>query len=185
MNKYLIIKGFESKLNNTILDFIKGMVGFVKIKYDEDLIIVNYDNYELQNMKDALESLLYDLNAQFKFLIVEDKNEEEFNDVLNKIKPHFNFELKDNVYDLKEFIFENVEYSKEFKELILKNFIYDYDFQNAIKKFIENNMNVLKTSKILYMHRNTLINKLDRFNQITGYDPKEFKDAYVLYTILK
>ncbi|UKI48833.1 MAG: helix-turn-helix domain-containing protein [Clostridium sp.] len=31
-------------------------------------------------------------------------------------------------------------------------------------------MNVSKASKMLYLHRNTLIYKLDRFYEITGYD---------------
>jgi DNA-binding PucR family transcriptional regulator len=57
--------------------------------------------------------------------------------------------------------------------------------QNTLKVFFLNNMNVLKSSKDLYVHRNTLINKLDRFKEKTGYDPKDFKDAYLIYSLIK
>ena len=185
MNKYLVIKNPNSKLNDTICDFVKGMVGFIKIKTDEDNIIINYDNFDDDQMLDALLSLTYDIDALIKCLIISNKNEEEFEEIYLKIKKYFYYNLKSNIYTLKDFYFENVDHITEFKDLIFKRISYDYDYLEVIKKFIENNMNVLKTSKLLYMHRNTLINKLDRFHQVTGYDPKEFKDAYVLYSILK
>ena len=46
-------------------------------------------------------------------------------------------------------------------------------------------MNTLKSSKELFMHRNTLINQIEKFKEVTNFDPKEFQDAYVLYSLIK
>ena len=55
----------------------------------------------------------------------------------------------------------------------------------VLKCFLENNMNTSKTANSIYMHRNTLINKLDKFVQNTGYDIKKFNDAFIIYHLIK
>ena len=69
--------------------------------------------------------------------------------------------------------------------LVLKKYINDYDTLELLKVFFMNNMNVLKSAKLLYIHRNTLINKLARFKEDTSFDPKEFRDAYIVYSLIK
>ena len=70
-------------------------------------------------------------------------------------------------------------------EFYLKKYINDYDTLELLKVFFMNNMNVLKSAKLLYIHRNTLINKLARFKEDTSFDPKEFRDAYIVYSLIK
>lgn len=42
-------------------------------------------------------------------------------------------------------------------------------------------LNVSEAARVLYLHRNTLINRIDRIRQQTGYDPQHFLDALVLW----
>ena len=60
-----------------------------------------------------------------------------------------------------------------------------YDLIEVVKCYLENNFNLSMGAKALYMHRNTLMNKLEKFIQVTGLNVKEFKDATVAYLVIK
>ena len=47
----------------------------------------------------------------------------------------------------------------------------------TINKFFENNLNVSETSRQLYIHRNTLVYRLDKIQKSTGLDLRVFEDA--------
>lgn len=49
----------------------------------------------------------------------------------------------------------------------------------TIQKFFENNLNVSETSRQLYVHRNTLVYRLDKVQKITGLDLRIFDHAIV------
>lgn len=49
----------------------------------------------------------------------------------------------------------------------------------TIQKFFENNLNVSETSRKLYVHRNTLVYRLDKIYKLTGLDLRTFDDAIV------
>ena len=41
-----------------------------------------------------------------------------------------------------------------------------------------------QASKNLYIHRNTLTQRLDKFLQITGFDARKFMDGLLIYHLL-
>jgi len=47
----------------------------------------------------------------------------------------------------------------------------------TVKQFLDNNQNVSETSRSLYIHRNTLNYRLDKFNKLTGLDCTLFEDG--------
>ena len=47
----------------------------------------------------------------------------------------------------------------------------------TIYKFFENNLNVSETSRQLYIHRNTLVYRLDKIQKSTNLDLRNFEDA--------
>lgn len=49
----------------------------------------------------------------------------------------------------------------------------------TIQKFFENSLNVSETSRKLFVHRNTLVYRLEKIKKITGLDLREFEDAIV------
>ncbi len=49
----------------------------------------------------------------------------------------------------------------------------------TIQKFFENDLNVSKTSDKLFVHRNTLVYRLEKIKRITGLDLREFDQAIV------
>ena len=55
----------------------------------------------------------------------------------------------------------------------------DFDDETliTINKFFDNNLNVSETSRQLYIHRNTLVYRLDKLQKSTGLDLRVFEDA--------
>lgn len=55
----------------------------------------------------------------------------------------------------------------------------DFDEETlvTINKFFENSLNVSETSRQLYIHRNTLVYRLDKIQKSTGLDLRVFEDA--------
>lgn len=47
----------------------------------------------------------------------------------------------------------------------------------TIYKFFENNLNVSETARKLFVHRNTLVYRLEKIKKLTGLDLREFDDA--------
>ncbi len=54
----------------------------------------------------------------------------------------------------------------------------------TIQKFFENNLNVSETSRKLFVHRNTLVYRLEKIKRLTGLDLREFDDAIVFKVAL-
>jgi len=57
---------------------------------------------------------------------------------------------------------------------------FDEETLTTINKFFENSLNVSETSRQLYIHRNTLVYRLDKLQKQTGLDLRVFDDAITL-----
>ncbi len=60
----------------------------------------------------------------------------------------------------------------------------DHETLFTIQKFFENNLNVSETSRKLFVHRNTLVYRLEKIRKLTGLDLREFDDAIVFKVAL-
>ena len=54
---------------------------------------------------------------------------------------------------------------------------FDEETLLTIRKFFDNSLNVSETARQLYIHRNTLVYRLDKVNKATGLDLRVFEDA--------
>ena len=54
----------------------------------------------------------------------------------------------------------------------------------TIQRFFENNLNVSETSRGLFVHRNTLVYRLEKIKKLTGLDLREFDEAIVFKVAL-
>lgn len=55
----------------------------------------------------------------------------------------------------------------------------DRDLTYTINKFFENNLNVSETARHLFVHRNTLVYRLEKIRKLTGLDLRNFEDSIV------
>ena len=72
------------------------------------------------------------------------------------------------------------------KEVFKKGSIESLDQETlfTIQKFFENNLNVSETSRKLFVHRNTLVYRLEKIKKLTGLDLREFDHAIVFKVAL-
>lgn len=70
-------------------------------------------------------------------------------------------------------LFLNEVFKKESISVLDSETIY------TIQKFFENNLNVSETSRKLFVHRNTLVYRLDKIKKLIGLDLREFDDAII------
>lgn len=54
---------------------------------------------------------------------------------------------------------------------------FDEETVTTINKFFDNNLNISETARQLYVHRNTLVYRLEKLQKITGLDIRVFDDA--------
>ena len=53
----------------------------------------------------------------------------------------------------------------------------DEETLSTVYKFFENNLNVSETSRQLYIHRNTLVYRMEKLEKAIGLDMRVFEDA--------
>ena len=63
------------------------------------------------------------------------------------------------------------------------NVFKDDDFKECIDVLIKTNLNVNEASKQLFMHRNTLLNRIEKIESMTGLNLKKFEDAVTLLVL--
>ena len=60
----------------------------------------------------------------------------------------------------------------------------DQEMLFTINKFFENNLNVSETARKLFVHRNTLVYRLEKIKKVTGLDLREFDHAIMFKVAL-
>jgi carbohydrate diacid regulator len=70
------------------------------------------------------------------------------------------------------------EIRQRFKKRVLNNL--DAETLETLKIFFHHDLNITQTAKYLYIHRNTLLYRLKKCENITGLNPKKYSDALKL-----
>ena len=73
-------------------------------------------------------------------------------------------------------------YELAFSEPLKK--VMNDEMQTTITKFFDNNLNLSEAARKLYIHRNTLIYRLDKIQKVTGLDLRRFEDSMLLKIII-
>ena len=99
------------------------------------------------------------------------------------------YNLQNRIYNNENLLFEKTIYnvSCDVKEEIYAKFKdkfskLDNEMINTVEEFLNDGLNISETAKKLYIHRNTLIYRLDKILKDTGYDIRDFKQA-AIFTI--
>ncbi|MBQ8230018.1 MAG: helix-turn-helix domain-containing protein [Clostridia bacterium] len=111
------------------------------------------------------------------------------------------FEASGNVHSYRDFILikmlEDIpesklaEYLSELSDEHSKEIFEDEEMLGTAEAFLDSSLNVSETSRNLYMHRNTLLYRLDKIEKATGLNVRDFSDAVsfrvltILHKLLK
>ncbi len=83
------------------------------------------------------------------------------------------------------------EYMEQFRVSGAKEIFSDEEIIGTAEEFLENSLNISETSRNLFMHRNTLMYRLDKIERLTGLNIRKFSDAVtfrivtILYKLLQ
>lgn len=98
-----------------------------------------------------------------------------------KIKTIFSTEFILNCYDSRNMtLYEDIFTNEQIINL-LKN----PEIIFTATKFLDNNLNISQASKNSFMHRNTLIYRIEKIYKITGLNIKKFNDAVTFLNMLQ
>lgn len=169
----------------------------------EEVEIVHYDRYLLLVSKieldidsstlDIIETETYRKTYIVYLNKIENKEFLNFNiNIVNELLP---IVIKDNnthkVLNLHDLIIYKTIYLCNNDNFLLH--LVDFDIIKNMDdsvlltglNFIENGLNISKTSSALFLHRNTLVYRLDKIKELLNLDLKNFKDAFVFYLSVK
>ncbi|MCF7929967.1 MAG: helix-turn-helix domain-containing protein [Acholeplasmataceae bacterium] len=191
MYRYLIIESKKSIHNDEsmIISLFSEFIDFNKKETDHHAIYlfytqevdISFSEVILNIMSDTLSDLR--LYASYGF-----ETEHELNVHLEFIKKRLATIpfIKHVFLDDKVIVSESLNtIDDNLRSFILKKYTHDQVILQSIKIYLESNQNTSVASKKLYVHRNTLVQRLDKFNQVTGFDVRIFLDAYLIYHLLK
>lgn len=181
MKRFTIIRNsFDD--SNMIHDVFKSLVGNrVELTENDNYLLLEY---EFDNIED-INNLFISLGNELMVDIVGYTSSYENKLLAEKeIALELFSSLNPGMYDLKSALLSvnNITNKKKILDLILDSSGVDKEF---IKGFAENDLNVSKASKNMYVHRNTLNYKIDKLKEASGFDLKSFIDAYILYNLIK
>ena len=82
---------------------------------------------------------------------------------------------------------ERVALKGKFLTEAVSKILDDSELYESLQAFFENNLNISETSRNTFVHRNTLVYRLDKIQKLTGLDARNFEDAVCirLYMWLK
>lgn len=75
---------------------------------------------------------------------------------------------------------QKVELAEKFLNQKIIDVFKDEELKASIDAFFKNNLNISETSRNSFMHRNTLLYRLDKIHKLTGLNIRNFEDAVTL-----
>jgi len=100
---------------------------------------------------------------------------------------------EDNIIQFKDVLYLKVlnELSEEYKASLMDDYLKIYpinqlndELNETIYGFFNHNLNVTDTANALFLHRNTLVYRLNKIHQLTNLDIRQFDDANIMMILL-
>ena len=184
MGFIIIKKNFND--SEMLINILRNLLGInIKVDDNDDLLIIHHNYSSDEDIIKVLNSLSDDMMVNLVSYVSMNSSDSKLEEELNVIMPIFkNNNLPSNVYNLKELLLKKPVISNKIQLLnyILESTCVDEEF---IRDFAINDLNVSKASKAMYIHRNTMIYKLDKLKEVSNFDLRCFIDAYILYNLIE
>ena len=184
----IIFKSKPKESNVVMLvDFLKGLIGnYINPIFEDRMLTVFFD----AATDISFEEIIQSLNEDFYITSLLFESGEIYNNIKREEYVKFISENKNTLLETNKLYLKEADlikyrvYNDVVVKNILKNYFEDFEMKKIVRTFLECDMNTSKASNALFMHRNTLMYKIDNFISITGYDIKKFQDAFIIYHII-
>jgi carbohydrate diacid regulator len=113
-----------------------------------------------------------------------------FNQSLSALRTGKTIDNKQGVFSYKEYMMLSL--LRELPEAAVKKYagiildksssslFADTEMMGTAEEFLRNSLNISETSRTLFLHRNTLLYRLDKIEEMTGLNIRNFNDAMIL-----
>ncbi len=166
-NTCIFIKFIDKETSDEYLSITEYARGIVRSLYEELGITANiYLGGKVASFSDINISYLQALTAERMNLAFGGKGE------ISSYKDFIIVKMAEDISKSKAEEYMSVILDKESKEIIK-----DEELLETGEEFLRNDLNISETSRILHVHRNTLIYRLNKIEKISGLDLRKFNDA--------
>ena len=176
---------------------IESLEALKNIYNDTEVIVLNYEdtivligvfediNEHVSSINETISISLYE-KCHISFCHIQDYEflRDLYDENLYKINLAKKYNLSSRIFGQNSLLFEKImdNLQEETKEKVLDDFNdsfskLDEDMIKTIEVFFKLDLNLSEASKELYVHRNTLIYRLDKIQKYTDYDIRKFNDA--------
>ena len=154
-------------------------------------VIIDFQTKEEHNLEELAQAIQQDFYHNINFYqsdcyLVDSNISQAFLNEYELYKKYRNTtKLTVSSHDLLlQYMIQNLNLYEGYSRFVEKFNKIPYDLLEVAKVYMENNFNISVGAKMIYMHRNTFMNKLERFIQLSGLNIKEFHDALIAYVII-
>lgn len=199
--KCVFIVESEHEKNGIVIEALKNA-----LVEDSDLIS-DVDDKNIVLVKELVDTKDFDEASQIAYAIVDMLNTEimqkgrvSYSSIITNIKDTANaynearvaldvgevFRTEEQVIPYNEIGIEKLIYQmplsmcKDFIDEVFNGEVpevFDNETAVTVEKMFENNLNISEAARQLFIHRNTLVYRLDKIHKNTGFDLREFEDA--------
>ncbi|MGQ2375418.1 helix-turn-helix domain-containing protein [Companilactobacillus zhachilii] len=177
---------FKNTIDNVVDAFLVGKNTGILIQSRNKM------NVEISNIRQMVELLDSDFYTNTKMYVGEPwEVNENLSDTFNQERHLFysSMHLKNNVNNLStvilDFLIGNDLKNTPVFESLHKRIDIDASTSNMINVLYDCDSNITKASKLLYLHRNTLEYRIDKFFDVTGFNLKNHDDLILCFLLLK
>ena len=199
----VITKEFDL-INIYVENYREEILSYIKELYlDSNIEIIFYNGNILmfgsfedvlehaKSIKDTLESMIPG-RCYISYCKIENYKlfKRAYEDSKYKINLGIKYNIIDSIFDANKLILEGIidSISNDMKQKIYDGFKdgiskLDNEMIKTMEVFFKCGLNLSEAAKELYIHRNTLIYRLEKIEKCTNYDIKEFNEAVLLKII--
>lgn len=177
----------KDSLVDMLVDFLKGLLGnYISYQFEDNFLTVIFNcdaKVDFEEIINGLNNDFYITTSLFESGVLYEKI--DLNEYICHIKNQSKKILDSNLIYIDEKTLVKLNLDGEIvRKNIFKSFYDDFEMLEVVKKYLDCNMNITQAANMLYMHRNTVMNKIDKFIAVTGYDIKKFRNAFIIYKYL-
>jgi sugar diacid utilization regulator len=166
-----------------IEDVFKNLLGnFIHCELKDNYLFIHHKEFNIEELTDIIQALEIDLDSPISVYLSYNSNEEALKyewSIVNELFDKSGY----GIYVLKDLLEINkfINNSSDILKFVLEGTGVD---RNVLEAMATCDLNVSKASNVLYMHRNTLIYKIDKLLEKSGFDIRTFKDLFTLYKLI-
>ena len=163
----------------------------ISMLYNDSIVVLGFFDEIDEHAKSIRESIVSDLYCKcyvsYGSLSYDVRNmKRSYEEAKECLILRKNFGIKEEIFYYDKILFEKIVYNinPKVKSELLNRFkdrlnLFDSELINTIEEFVNCGLNISDAARKLYVHRNTLIYRLDKITKETGFDIRNFKEATV------